>query len=49
MGHIYCSKDIDEKEEETFWMELENLMNEYEVYNVEARLNPFSEGVKIKR
>lgn len=48
-GHFSCSKDLSENTVEEFFTKLEEIMNEYQVYEVGANLNPYDIGVSIKK
>jgi hypothetical protein len=46
-GHVYCNNDISDRDMEDFFVNLEELMNKYEIYKVDGVLNPYNVGISI--
>lgn len=45
---LVSGKEMSEEDEDKFAMRLEELLNEYQVFRIEATLNPFSKEIYIK-
>jgi hypothetical protein len=44
---VWSAEEMNEKDMENFSLALEELMNRYKIYRVDAHLNPYSKGVQM--
>lgn len=45
--HFHCSDSVSDKKADEFVDKLEELMNEYEVFQVDATLDPYDKSIKL--